>query len=128
MKLIPETGNLLPRSPTPLTGEEVVALRRRNISTFPRALIRPPSSYLKSCRRPTASSACRATASTTWKGGDDIAHLSGGAIVHVPIPPRGHLRGETGNAAHPGPVPPPRRNRRQRSYSRSPPRKTRKNQ
>src|SRR4051812_15339953 len=106
MKLTPETGNRLPRSPTPLTGEEAVALRRRNRSTSPRALIRPPSSYSKSCRRPTASSACRATASTTWKGGDDIAHLSGDAIVRVPIPLRGHLRGETGNAVHPGLVPP----------------------
>src|SRR3954469_12593994 len=105
MKLIPETGNLLPRSPTLLTGEEAIALKRRNRSTFPKALIRPPSSYSKSCRRPTASSACRATASTTWKGGDDIAHLSGDAIVRAPTPPRGHLRGETGNAACPGPVP-----------------------
>src|SRR3954469_5385803 len=105
-KLTPETGNQPPRSPTPPTGEEAVALSRRNRSTSPRALIQPPSSYSKNCRRLTASSACRATASTTWKGGDDIAHLSGDAIARVPTPLRGHLRGETGNAARPGPVPP----------------------
>src|SRR4051812_5886668 len=104
-KLTPETGNRPPRSPTPLTGEEAVALSRRNRSTSSRALTHPPSSCSKSCRRPTASSACRATASTTWKGGDDIAHLSGDAIVRVPTPLRGHLRGETENAACPGPVP-----------------------
>src|SRR3954471_6512406 len=106
MKLIPETGNLLPRSPTLLTGEEAVALKRRNRSTFPKGLIRPPSSSSKSCKRPIASSANRATASTTWKGADDIAHLSGDAIVRVPIPLHDHLRGETGNAVRPGPVPP----------------------
>src|SRR3954469_23678312 len=105
-KPTPETGNQPPRSPTPPTGEEAVALSRRNRSTSPRALIQPPSSYSKSCRRPTASSACRATASTTWKGSDDIAHPSGDAIVRVPIPLCGHLRGETGNAVHPGLVPP----------------------
>src|SRR4051812_1352565 len=94
-KLTPGTGNQPPRLPTPPTGEEAVALSRRNRSTSPRALIQPPSSYSKSCRRPTASSACRATASTTWKGGDDIAHLSGDAIVRVPIPLRVPPRGET---------------------------------
>src|SRR3954470_10395469 len=104
-KLTPETGNQPPRLLAPPTGEEAIALSRRNRSTSPRALIQPPSSSSKNCRRPTASSACRATASTTWKGGDDIDHLSGDAIVRVPTPLRGHLRGETGNAACPGPVP-----------------------
>src|SRR3954468_10868126 len=102
MKLVPETGNLLPRSPIPLTDEEAVARTRRNRSTFPRALIQPPFSYSKSCREPTASSANRATASTSWKGSDDIDPLSGGAIGHVPIPRRGLLRGEIVSAIHPG--------------------------
>src|SRR3954462_14750050 len=106
MKLIPETGNLLPRTPTPLTDEAAIALTRRNRSTFLKALIQPPFSYSKSCREPTASSANRATASTSWKGGDDIDPLSGGAIGHTPIPLRGLLRGEIVSAAHPGLAPP----------------------
>src|SRR3954466_16010367 len=108
MRLIPETGKPLLRSPTPVTGEEAVAQTRRNRSTFPRALIRPPLSYSRSCREPTASSANRATASTSWKGSDDIVPLHGDAIGHVPIPLRDLLRGEVASAARPGLAPPRR--------------------
>src|SRR3954467_11087071 len=106
MKLIPETGNLLPRPPTPLTDEEAVALTRRNRSTFLRALIQPPSSYSKSCTEPTASSPNRATASTTWRGGEDIDPLSGDAIGRAPTLLCGLLRGEIVSATHPDLAPP----------------------